>query len=81
MTSRRILLIGDDREIREAVARLRDEAARALGGHPLAPTPPRLTGPDAVACPRCGVAPGQPCKRGTLGRHPYHLARVEADRG
>lgn len=37
-----------------------------------------IAGPDAVACPRCGAAPGQPCKRGTLGRHPYHLARVEA---
>lgn len=31
-----------------------------------------------VACPRCGAEPGEPCDRFTLGRHLYHLARVEA---
>lgn len=42
---------------------------------PLPPKPDR--GPLAVACPRCGAGIGAPCNRRTLGRHPYHLARVE----
>ncbi len=40
---------------------------------------PLFFSPPAVACPRCGAAEGRPCT-GQLGKHPNHLARVEAAR-
>lgn len=32
----------------------------------------------SVACPRCKAKPGQPCDSRTLGRHPFHAARLQA---
>lgn len=61
-------------------------AALALGGGPPVPGGRRLRmfdppepqdhGPRAVACPRCGAQPGEPCDRRTLRAHTYHQARV-----
>lgn len=55
--------------------------SRVLGARAPAPRPwPRdpETSPISVACPRCGAGAGVPCDRRTLGRHSYHLARVQA---
>ena len=43
--------------------------------------PPPDPGPLRVACPKCGAVAGQPCRRATLGRYRYHLARVLAAGG
>ena len=53
-----------------------------LGHHPLPPPPeppaPKKSSPSAVTCPRCKAASGEPCDPRTLGRYPYHKARVDA---
>lgn len=52
-----------------------------VGARPPEPGPSRRqlpTAPLLVACPRCGAAVNNPCDRRTLGRHAYHLARVQA---
>jgi hypothetical protein len=35
----------------------------------------------AFHCPSCGVAPGTWCNRRTLGRRPFHMARIQAAEG
>jgi hypothetical protein len=47
---------------------------------PLKPNPRKRMGgpPLAEECPTCGAPPGQPCNPLTLGRHPFHMARVKA---
>lgn len=54
---------------------LRMESARFTHGRPR-----RAMGGPALAetCPRCKAPPGQPCDPRTLGRHPFHMARVRA---
>lgn len=39
--------------------------------------PSRLSkDPRSRPCTQCGAKVGRPCNRYTLGRHPYHLARM-----
>lgn len=61
-------------------------AGALSGGTPVVPrslrpdprrTDGRVSSPRKVSCPRCQAEVGQPCDARTLGRHPYHLARVE----
>jgi len=66
-----------------ALATLMSASAMADDGFPRTrrlPEPRKALPPYAldVACPRCKAEPGEPCSRRTLGRHRFHLARVEA---
>ena len=40
--------------------------------------PKKDAGPLATPCPRCGADLDEECRKGTLGKHPYHKARVDA---
>ena len=44
------------------------------------PDPTTGSGALQVKCPRCGAEPGEDCNQATLGRHFYHMARVDAFR-
>ena len=56
----------------------RDPSPGELDGYALRPTRKRPPWPSDVPCPRCKAAVGEQCDKYTRGRHPFHLARVEA---
>lgn len=43
--------------------------------------PPLPPVPLRVACPKCGAEIGNGCDARTLGRHPFHKARIDAAKG
>jgi len=61
-----------------AILALTGEAQGTAPGRRRPTRKPAALGLWAVACPRCGVEPGAPCDRRTLGRFNYHKARKDA---